>query len=466
MSHHRHEVGLIRRELLQLGFSAFVGCQWSSARGQALPENPPSLPKAPGFGRAKSMIVVFQTGAPSHLDTFDLKPNAPDGIRSEFQPIDTEVPGLTICEHLPQLAARMGRLAVIRSMSHPDNNHLNATHRLLTGKAQPGAFFDKVASRDDVPHYASVLDSLRPRNDGIPSGVLLPTFLMEGPLTWPGQTAGYLGAKHDPWQIRSDPNNRRFSVEELSLPVGFTVDRLTQRQGLLDTLGREIDQFSARFEQGADLFRRQRSAAFQLLQARRLAEAFELHRERESVRDRYGRHMFGQSLLLARRLVEAGVPIVQVNLGRVQNWDSHGDIFRRLRQDLLPPFDKGVTTLLDDLQARGMLDETLVLISGEFGRTPRIGVSGGATVPGRDHWSAVFTSVLAGAGIQGGQTIGASDRIGAYPATRGFSPEDLSATIYHALGLEPETEIHDRLSRPFRISGGRPIEVLWTGRTV
>ena len=465
MSNHRHGIGLIRREMLQLGFSAFLGCQWRLDRAQGASVAEPTPHGAAGFGRAKSLIVVFQTGAPSHLDTFDLKPGAPDGIRSEFRPIDTDAPGLTVCEHLPQLARRMAHLAVIRSMSHPDNNHLNATHRLLTGKPQPGAFFDKIASRDDVPHYASVLDSLRPRNDGIPSGVLLPTFLMEGPLVWPGQTAGYLGAKHDPWQIRSDPNSRLFRVEELGLPVGFTVERLEQRQELLKTLGREIDRWSSRLEHTADPFPRQRSAAFQLLKARRLAEGFELHREPDSVRDRYGRHMFGQSLLLARRLVEAGVPIVQVNLGRVQNWDSHGDIFRRLRQDLLPPFDKGVSALLDDLSERGLLDETLVLVTGEFGRTPRIGVSGGAKIPGRDHWSAVFTSVLAGAGIQGGQTIGSSDRIGAYPSTRAFSPEDLSATVYHALGIAPETEIHDRLARPFRISGGRPIEALWSGRT-
>lgn len=452
MTPHRHRAGIVRREFLQVGFSAFLGLgvsRWG-------------LGSEPRIGRARSVILVFLTGGPSHIDTFDPKPDAPDEIRGEYAAIATRAPGLTFTEHLPMLAERADRLAVVRSLSHEHANHLNGTHQVLTGHPQPGAFFDKIASRDDHPCYGSALQYLRPPADGVPAGVMLPTFLMEGPLVWPGQHAGFLGPKFDPWQIKGDPNDKGFRVEEVSLPEGFSIERLDRRRSLAGEMARLRDswlQLSA-----GDPFGQQREKAYALLLSGRVSRAFELERESGATRDRYGRHTFGQSLLLARRLVEAGVPVVQVNMGRVQTWDSHGDIFRRLKQDLLPPTDRGVAALLDDLAARGLLEETLVVVAGEFGRTPRISQQSPGAIPGRDHWPAVFSAVFAGAGVRGGQVIGASDRVGAYPGTRPLGTGDFAATIYDALGIDTRTELSDRLGRPIPLVHGQPIQALYDGR--
>jgi len=454
---HDHPFGIVRREFLQVGFSGFLGLGLTgllAGKARAAGGTKP---------RAKSMILVFLSGGLCHLDSFDMKPDAPEGIRGEFKPIATKVPGLRICEHLPGLAAHADELAIVRSMSHPQTNHLNATHQILTGHSQPGAFFDKIASRTDYPCYASALDYLRPRPDGVPSGVLLPTFLMEGPLVWPGQHAGFLGSKHDPWQIKQDPNKPDFRVENASLPVGFSVEQLDRRRNLLDEIGARRDAQAAAASWGHDPMAEQREVAYSLLLSGKVARAFDIGREDPRVRDRYGRHRFGQSLLLARRLVQAGVPIVQVNLGQVQNWDTHSGNFKRLKGELLPPTDRGVSALLEDLAATGLLDETLVVLTGEFGRTPRIGKTTGNlnTADGRDHWSKVFSTVFAGGGVRGGQAIGQSDRIGAYPASRPYTPADLAATIYASLGVDPATELRDRLDRPIRLCDGEPIAPLF-----
>jgi hypothetical protein len=470
LSSHRLSTGIARREFLQVGFSGVLGMGLPGLLAAQAGAGVRS-----GAPRAKSMILVFLSGGLSHIDSFDMKPGAPDGIRGEFQPIDTNVAGLRICEHLPGLAGRADRWAVVRSMSHPNTNHLNATHQILTGQPQPGAFFDKIASRTDYPCYAAALDTIRPREDGLPGGVMLPTFLMEGPLVWPGQHAGFLGPRHDPWQIRQDPNQPDFRVSELALPDGFSVERLQQRRDWLDTIEsqRELWQAKAetqtptRADAAGDPIARQRDQAYTLLLSGKVAHAFQLDREDPRVRDRYGRHMFGQSLLLARRLIQAGVPIVQVNMGRVQLWDTHSANFKSLKNRLLPPTDQGVSALLDDLAATGLLDETLVIVTGEFGRTPRIGsTTGNANGPdGRDHWSKVFSALFAGAGVRGGQAIGQSDRNGAYPASRPYTPADFAATVYHALGIDPETELRDRLNRPIRLCNGSPIEPLFSGAT-
>ncbi len=460
---HRHGCGIVRREFLQVGFSGFLGLGLSSvlaARANAAKISGP-LPEA--VGRAKSVILVFLTGGPSHIDTFDPKPDAPDGIRGEFQAIATSAPGVRFSEHLPGLAARADKIAVVRSMSHGNTNHLNATHQLLTGQPQPGAVFDKTAARSDFPNYASTLEYLRPRADGVPSGVLLPTFLVEGPLIWPGQHAGFLGSRYDPWQIKADPSRADFREESLSLPVGLSVERLDRRRNLLDEVGALRDAEVGGNRSTNDLFAAQREQAYSLLLAGKVARAFDLAREDPKVRDRYGRHMYGQSLLLARRLVQAGVPIVQVNIGHVQNWDTHGANFKTLKGRLLPPTDQGVSALLDDLAHHGLLDETLVVVTGEFGRSPRIGKSAATTSDGRDHWPKVFSTAFAGAGVRGGQVIGESDKIGAYPAHSPHSPADLGATIYRALGIDPATELHDKLNRPIRLCDGSPIAALYSG---
>ncbi len=455
---HRHEIGMVRREFLQVGFSGLLGTGLST-----LLAGRSSAAAAP---RAKSLILVFLTGGPSHIDTFDMKPNAPDGVRGEFQPLATNVPGVTFCEHLPRISKMADRLAIVRSMSHTNLNHLNSTHWLLTGQAQPGAFFDKIAARTDYPCYSAALDAIRPRNDGIPTGVNLPTYLMEGPLTWPGQHAGFLGPRHDPWQLKQDPNRPGFKVDDLALPEGFTVERLQKRLDLLGTLEEGLAAVDA--HPGTDPVSQQRKLALSLLLSGKVARAFDLDKEDPKVRDRYGRHLFGQSLLLAKRLSEAGVPVVQANMGRVQNWDSHQNVCKRLKNDLLPPLDRGLSALFDDLASTGKLDETLVVVTGEFGRSPRIGAEKGkgSFTDGRNHWSAVFSTVLAGAGVRGGQIIGASDKLGAYPATRPFTPADLAATIYKAMGVDPATEIRDRLGRPIRLCSGEEISAIYTGATV
>lgn len=453
----RHLDGMSRREALQVGYSGLLGLGLPAlvagsvrAGGDAQPA-PRRLP-----GKPKSIVIVFLTGAPSHHDTFDMKPDAPSEVRGEFQPIATSVPGLQICEHLPRLAERAHKYALIRTLSHNDNNHLMSTHHVLTGELQPGGFFDKVASRDDWPSYAAACAYLRPRKDGIPTGVNLPTFLVEGPLTWPGQHAGLLGPNYDPWQIVGDPNHPDFRVNNLTLAPGINVSRLGDRHAILDSLNRQQQRLNAAAV--AQRLTSEQELAYSILTSSRLAEAFQLDREPAKSRDRYGRTTSGQSLLLARRLIEVGVPIVQVNIGRVQTWDNHSNIFPTLKDRLLPPLDSGVASLLDDLESLGLLDDTLVMMLGEFGRTPKINKD-----RGRDHWGNCFFGVFAGAGVRGGQVIGQSDTTGSYPLTTPYSPNDVGATVYQALSIPPDSELRDRFGRPVRLNRGTVIDALFSG---
>lgn len=444
--------GLPRRQWLQVGCSSVFGLTLPgvlAGRANAAARRAPAA-------RAKSVILAFQSGACSHHDTFDMKPEASAEVRGPFQPIATTVPGFQICEHLPKLAERAKKYAVVRSMAHGDNNHLMSTHHMLTGHVQPGGFFDKIASRDDWPCYAAACDYLKPRTEPIPGGVNLPTFLMASPLTWPGQHGGFLSPKHDPWQITSDPNSANFRVDNLTLAAGIDAERLNDRRSLLDQIGAAKPRTAGDEQQRR--YANQQELAFSMLTSERLRTAFELARESDATRDRYGRHTFGQSLLLARRLVEIGVPVVQVNLGRVQQWDNHANIFPTLKDTLLPPVDQGMSALLDDLESAGLLDETLVILIGEFGRTPKI-----SDKAGRDHWGYCFSGLFAGAGVKGGQVIGKSDAMGAYPLTKSFTPDDLGATVYSALGIDPESTIHDRQGRPAQLNQGTPMTVLFTG---
>lgn len=458
---HTHSLGLRRRELVQVGSSALLGLGLSDilarrthAAPSADPAGPPSV--AQRAAHQKSVLLVFLTGAASHHDTFDLKPDAPAEIRGEFKPIATSTPGLFVCEHLPHLAARADKYAILRTLSHNDNNHLMSTHHVLTGEMQPGGFFDKVASRDDWPDYAAALAFLKPRSDGLPSGVNLPTFLQSNPLTWPGQHAGFLGPVYDPWQITGDPNTKGFRVDAISLADGMDISRLDRRHSLLN----DFQTNQARIEDLAKTRRltADQDLAFSMLTSNRLAKAFRLDSEPDATRDRYGRNTTGQSLLLGKRLIEAGVPVVQVNIGPVQNWDSHAAIFTTLKQRLLPPLDQGMGALLDDLSSTGLLDDTFVVMLGEFGRTPKINNDAG-----RDHWGHCFFGLFAGAGVRPGQVIGRSDETGSYPATRAWSPNDLGATIYTQLGIHPETQVKDRLNRPVALNKGELIEPLFTG---
>jgi hypothetical protein len=402
------------------------------------------------------VILVLLTGGPSHLDTLDMKPDAPAEVRGEFRSAPTSVVGVRVCEHLPLLAARMRHWALVRSLSHGENGHLPATHRLLTGAAMPfqrGSDLDNVLSRRDWPCYAAGLAAVRPRHDGVPSGVTLPHALIEGPLTWPGQHAGLLGPAHDPLLVTHDPSSPVFRMEAFSLPEGSDAARLERRRRLLDRAGA-----------AGGPFRDYQEKAIELLTSGRVAEAFRLEREPGRVRDRYGRNQFGQSLLLARRLVQAGVPVVQASMGIVQSWDTHTDNWGRLKGRLLPWLDRGLAALVDDLEAEGRLGDTLVAALGEFGRTPKVSTLPGSTSPGRDHWAAAYSGLFAGGGARGGRVIGATDRVGAFPVTTSYTPYDIGATVYRALGVDPGAEIRDSLNRPMRLNSGRPIEELFRDR--
>jgi hypothetical protein len=443
---------LHRREFLQVGASSLLGMSLPALyAGRAAAST-----GAEQSGRSRSVILVLLTGGASHLDSLDLKPDAPAEIRGEFKPIATAVPGIQICEHLPALASRMGRWALVRSMSHGENSHLPATHRLLTGAPMPnqrGTDLDNVLSRRDWPCYAAGLRSAQPRRDGLPSGVTLPHALIEGPLTWPGQHGGLLGPAYDPFLVTRDPSAPGFQMDSLTLPAGADAVRMGERRTLLDRLDVAAS--------AAEPFRGHQQRAFDLLTSGRVAEAFRLEHEPDPVRDRYGRNLFGQSLLLSRRLVQSGVSIVQANMGIVQTWDTHVDNWGRLKTQLLPWLDQGLAALTDDLQAEGRLDDTLVVVMGEFGRTPRVSTLPGSTIPGRDHWAAVYSGLFTGGGVRGGRVIGASDRIGAFPTTTTYTPFDVGATVYQALGVDPETEVRDALNRPMRLNSGQPIATLF-----
>jgi hypothetical protein len=293
--------------------------------------------------------------------------------------------------------------------------------------------------------------------------VMLPTYLNNG-YGFSGQHAGLLSGRHDPWHIKQDPNEPNFRVDNLNLPIGLTADQLHRRRALLEQVDRQRRQLARGAEQRQ--FTTQQHEAFNVLTSGKIGKAFAIGREPDRVRERYGRHMFGQALLLARRLVQAGVPIVQANMGHMNNWDTHNQNCQQLKTRLLPPLDQAVSALLDDLEAEGRLEQTLVVMVGEFGRTPKLGGNVGTAqyVPdGRDHWAGVFSAVLAGGGVRGGQVIGKSDKIAAFPASRGYYPSDLGATIYSALGVDPAAEVQDRLGRPMRLNSGEVIQPLFSG---
>ena len=320
---------------------------------------------------------------------------------------------------------------------------------------------DKELSRLDWPCYGGALEYFRPSTSGLPRQVTVPQPLIEGSLTWPGQHSGFLGPKFDPLQVNSDPNDEKFRVDGIQLLDGITTNRLTDRKGLLTDLNRQkrsLDALARRRQ-----FTSQQEAAFSMLASGKLIDAFDLEKEPGTTRDRYGRSKMGQSLLLARRLVEHGVPYVQANMGHVQSWDTHSDNFPRLKNTLLPGIDIGVSALLDDLGERDMLDDVLVIVVGEFGRSPSITKNGDNPVPGRNHWAPCYTGLFAGGGVRGGQVIGKSDANGGYPASTPYHPNDIGATIYQTLGVDPESMIVDAQQRPIHLNRGKVLDVLYTG---
>ncbi len=461
--------GWSRRDCLRIGLGGaltwLAGPQKHTAAG--------SRPRS--FGQAKSCILVYLFGGPSHIDVWDLKPAAADGIRGEFKPIPTNVPGIQITEHLPRLAQCADQYAIIRSMSHGDSSHGSAGHAMLTGRL-PKVVGEVGPTADDFPHYGSVLARLKPRPHAIAPFVALPWAVFTSTNVVPGQTASFLGRALDPFRLEvADEKNPHFAPPLTDLPPDVNFARLHERRQLFDNLGGLT---SLRGNVTAGDMDGLYSRAFRFLDAPEAKKAFDVEREPPRVRERYGMNVFGQSLLLARRLVEAGVPMITVywpdrkepeafinngvkdNVG-VPAWDTHGTKvgntpnFPSLKNKLLPALDLASTALLEDLSARGLLEQTLVVWTGEFGRSPRI--NGDA---GRDHYGNVFSNMLAGGGIRGGQVYGQSDKHGAFPADNPVSPAAFAATLYHCLGIEPDAEIPDRLGKPTHITDGRPVAAL------
>lgn len=438
-----------RRRWLQLGGLGTLGLSLPSllqAREQS-----PSKP-------LNSCVVFLLHGGPSQLDVWDLKPAAPSEVRGEFKPIATRVPGMQITEHLPLLAKQTDRFSIVRSMTHTAINHNAATYFVTTGNPPPREQIAFTPTENDFPHLGAQVSIGRPARGNVPTAVMLPDPVTDGPYICPGQNGGFLGAAHAPFTIHGNPNADDFAVH--GLHEASDGRRVADRRSLLQAVDRGLGRLSD--DRRIDNLGRYQKQAFALLTSEATRRAFDMRGEPDRVRERYGRHKYGQSLLLARRLVEAGVRLVTVYWGgKVNNpnphWDTHVGNNRRLRDELLPPFDQCFSAFLDDLANRGMLDSTLVVCMGEFGRTPRFGqfTGNGVDETGRDHWAQCYSLVIAGGGQPGGRIIGKSDRFAAYPADEPITPQDLSASLLHALGINPELELRDNFSRQVPLSTGQ-----------
>jgi uncharacterized protein (DUF1501 family) len=452
-----------RRELLRAGGMSLLGLSLPQLLQARASESTRRV------GKARACILLFMWGGPAQQDTWDLKPEAPEEYRGEFRPIATRVPGIQVCEHLPRLAGHMDKLALLRAMSHTDVDHTTATHFMLTGRGVPrrGA-----ARNEDWPTYGAALSWLGRGRGPLPPFVSMmpivpngaPRFVEESH----GQDAGWLGPLYHPMRIDADASRPDYRAGEFNLRADVPAHRGDSRRQLLRALDRQHQELEQRLQIAAMNAHYER--AFALLASRGVTDAFDVTREPATVRERYGLNVHGQAVLQARRLVEAGVPLVTVfwqNDG-ITNvsvyWDTHNRNFIDLKTRLCPVADQAFSALLEDLEQRGLLDETLIVWTGEMGRTPRVGQSvvggAGAGRDGRDHWPHVFTTVLAGGGVRGGIVYGASDRYAAYPAEQPTSPDDLAATIYHCLGVDPETLLRDRLGRPQALCTGTPLRAI------
>ncbi len=434
--------------------------------------------------KARSVIYIFLSGGLGQHDSFDPKPDAPEDIRGQFKPIATSVPGTNICEHLPLLAQRAHMWSLVRSLAHPSNDHSAGHHIMLTGRSDLPVGFNPSAPRPgDWPSMASVAGAVTTPRNNLPPAVVLPDRIVHSTgRTLPGQFAGIMGAPRDPWFIEASPFDSqrygafpeyefdhqvrgrkpartKFEAPNLSLPEGFGKNRLARRLELLASIDRQRADLESQAASGG--FDAYRQGAVSLLSDPRVRSAIDVSDADPKVLDRYGRNSFGWSLLMARRLVETGVNLVQVNLGNNETWDTHGNAFPHLKDKLFPPTDRALSALLDDLSASGLLDSTLIVMAGEFGRTPRIShLKQHYKEPGRDHWGKVQSVFLAGGGVVGGRVVGASDKIGGYPASDPQSPEQLAATIYKSLGIPDTAAWYDEVDRPHFVYHGEPIKGL------
>ena len=441
-----------RRDVLRAGGLGLAGL--------SLPRLLAAEPSAGIRPRARSVLFYHHYGAPSHIDTFDPKPTAPLEVRGEFGTIDSAAPGLRVGEIMPRIAGIADRLAVIRSMNHRTANHNPGVYLAITGRTSVRDQVQVGASQSDWPHYGAVLAKLAPSDGSLPISVQLPHYAFDQIYRCPGQSGGLLGSAFDPLVVERDPNAPNFRVDELSLRVDHA--RLEDRRRLLASIDQQVEEHEALAAtvSRASYYER----AFSMLTSPRAKQAFDLSQEDDRVRDRYGRSKSGQTLLLGRRLIEAGVRFVTCFSGSNpgDGWDTHSDNFNRLKNNLMPAEDQAFSALIEDMDERGLLDETLVVWSGEFGRKPQIGKPNPAVnnigPGGRDHWPQCYTLVLAGAGVRRGFVYSESDRLGEYPRTNPHTPGDMAATLFWALGLDPHAEIHDQLDRPYRLADGEPIQ--------
>lgn len=439
--------------------------------------------KPPGGG-SKSVIYIFLSGGLAQHESFDMKPDAPSDIRGEFRPIPTNTPGIHVCEHLPELARRSHLWSLCRTISHGSNEHSDGHYIMMTGRTDLPPGFDRTRPQEsDWPSIAALAGRMLPRSGALPPALVLPEKMVHRTgRTIPGQFGGLLGRHHDPFFIEASPFNAsgygafpryhfhhergfqerkdlNFRTFSLDLPSSVDFDRFNDRLRLRSILDGQQDHLEkTAAAQGVD---RYREMAVDLLSNNETRAAFDVHGADGKTQDRYGRNAFGWSLLLARQLVEAGVRLVQVNLGNNETWDTHQAAFPNLRDYLFPPADRAVAALLDDLSGRGLLDDTLVVMASEFGRTPRVFTLRGKKLPGRDHWGAVQSVLLAGGGIHGGGVLGKTDKMGGYPESDGRRAEDLAATIYHALGIPRGTNWHDVTGRPMPLYHGEPLSELF-----
>ncbi len=451
-----------RRDLLRAGGGLALGAGWLPGTGQShILANESVKP-------AKACILVYLLGGPPQLDTFDMKPEAAAEIRGPFQPISTNVPGIEVCEHLPHLAKMADRYALMRSVSYPNSNHTPMIYYTLTGRptSNPEADNDvRPPQHDDFPHIGSIVSYFRGQDvgEGFPGFLAIPEVAVRSSISGEfkrartplrGGGSGFLGTKYESLMVNGAPGTPD-AVPALVLPEELASQRQEKRMSLLQaidhpkSLSRSSSVYGDLQEQAVLLTGSHRSSKL---------EPFQLERESEALRLRYGSHRFGRSALLARRLVEAGVPMVSIHWNEMticDGWDTHGKNFEGLQTELLPMLDQGLSALLEDLQQRGLLDETLVICMGEFGRTPKINQNAG-----RDHWGPCSSVLMAGGGIQGGRVVGASDKIAAYPITERIDPVDIHATMYHLLGIDPESLIRDSVGRPWGICTGRVVEAV------
>ena len=442
-----------RRELLRAGAIGFGGLTLPGLlRLQAAGVNPKR--------RIDSVILLYLSGGPSQLDMWDMKPHAPEEIRGTFQEVPTNVPGIRISEHMPRMATLGDQYTIVRSMSHNEGDHIRGGYWVMTGGRLTRPIVQASGmKREDRPHIGSALDYLMGASGSLPSFAVVPEFTSPVGVPRPGQYAGFLGPGYDPYLIDSDPNLAGYDPGPLRATESLRGIRLSGRQSLLQQIDGRLRVAESASVDSVDAYKQR---AFDMISSPRAQRAFDIAAEPTRTRDRYGRHVFGQSALVARRLVEAGVRLVQVNFMRHDNgkggqgYDSHSvppspPHLEWAKKELLPPTDAAFAALVEDLAERDMLERTLVVLMGEFGRTPRFNKNGG-----RDHWPQCYSLVLAGGGVGGGRTYGASDKLAAYPTSDPLSPDDLLATVYSLLGVDPHSEIEDPQGRPHRLTEGQP----------